>query len=225
MNFKTFALATAAVVGISGAASAATLSVNGGVGPIVFNAPGSNYGSDCSGGSTHCYDPNGAVAAGLTETLQGFFSAATYPGLEISGPATIRVTFLGKEAGAKNAAMSGPSGSISNTDTVGSSFTAMVGGPGVLDFTFEVLAGAGGAPTGAKAGSGGFVGSAAIAFSAVFNGGQSVYAFFDDSGASNNRDWDDMVVRIDVIPVPAAGLLLLGGLGAMAAMKRRRKAA
>jgi hypothetical protein len=212
MNFKTFALATAAVVGISGAASAATMSVSGGD-TLTFGTD--NYSAITPGCVSTCYNPHG-LAAGLTETLSVFTSAPS--GLNISKDATIRVTFLGKEAGATNTAFSMGGGSVTNLDAVGSSFTAMVGGPGILDFTFS-------SNLGTSAGSGGFVGTAAIAFSAVFNGGQSVYAYFDDSGAADDRDWDDMVVRIDVIPVPAAGLLLLGGLGAMAAMKRRRKAA
>lgn len=215
MNFKTLALATAAAVGISGAASAATISVSGGL-PVTFGT--GNYSAPTPGCVSTCYNPNGPLAAGLTETLSVF--TAPPSGLNISGNATIRVTFLGKEAGAENFAFSMLGDEISNNGAVGSSFTAMVSGPGALAFNFRSTV-----HGGTSAGSSGFTGTAAIAFSAVFNGGQSIYAFFDDSGAANDRDWDDMVVRIDVIPVPAAGLLLLGGLGAMAAMKRRRKAA
>lgn len=92
----------------------------------------------------------------------------------------------------------------------------------MLDFNFTSSLEIGGVNV--SAGSGGFVGSAVIAFSAVFNGGRSVYAFFGDSVSNNNRDWDDMVVRIDVAPIPASALPLLAGLGGIAAIKRRKKA-
>lgn len=212
MNFKTLALATVAAIGVSGAASAATLSVVGGA-PLAFGT--GNYSAGPAGCVTTCYNPGGP-AAGLTEALRVFTAAPA--GLNITGPAPIRVTFLGKEAGATNTAFSLGGGSVTNIMAVGSSFTSMIGGPGLANFNFS-------SSLGTSAGSAGFTGSAAIAFGAVFNGGRSVFAFFDDSGAANDRDWDDMVVRIDVVPVPAAGLLLLGGLGAFAAVKRRRKAA
>lgn len=142
-----------------------------------------------------------------------------YPGLEISGAAPIKVTFLGKEAGASNVAFSMAGGSITNDNAnIGSSYIVDVM-MGTVDFTFRSIS------LGTKAGADGFTGTAAIAFSAVTNGGRTVFAYFDDSGGSDDRDWDDMVVRIDVVPVPAAGLLLLGGLGGLAALKRRRKSA
>ena len=41
-----------------------------------------------------------------------------------------------------------------------------------------------------------------------------------------DRDFDDFALRIDIapVPLPAAGFLLLAGLGAMGAVARRRKA-
>jgi hypothetical protein len=79
--------------------------------------------------ATECYNPSGP-AGRLEEDLKVFLTAASYPGLWISDTAPIRVTFLGKEAGASNVAMSGVGGSVSNDDTPGSFYTAMVSGPG-----------------------------------------------------------------------------------------------
>ena len=54
--------------------------------------------------------------------------------------------------------------------------------------------------------------------------GDVVWVFFDDSGASDDDNHDDMVVRISAVPLPA-GVLLLGlGLGGLAAYRRRQAA-
>ena len=232
MNFKTFALATVASLGISTAASAATLSLSGGSSDTLKAAgtAGTNFRLCQPGeGNTTCFNPNG-LAAGLVPVgfqISEFFSSPV--GLTISGPATIKVTYLGKEANARNTAFTLAGGSIQNLNAnVGDSFTSVVNTlgpwPAELDFNFS-------SALGTAAGSAGFVAAgsatAGIAFSNVFSGGKSVYAFFDDSGATQDRDWDDMVVRIDVlsqVPVPAAGFLLLGGLGGLAALKRRKAA-
>lgn len=52
--------------------------------------------------------------------------------------------------------------------------------------------------------------------------GSPTYVILEWASAVNNSFSYD--VRIDPIPLPAAGWLLLGGLGGLAAMKRRKKA-
>ena len=59
---------------------------------------------------------------------------------------------------------------------------------------------------------------------------QTLFLFFDDGGAGNDDNHDDLVIRLSVgagnttptpVPLPATGLLLLGALGGMRMMKRR----
>ncbi len=54
--------------------------------------------------------------------------------------------------------------------------------------------------------------------------------WFDDGGASNDDNHDDMAIRISVsagsisqVPVPAAGLLLLTALGGLGVARRRKQ--
>ncbi|MFZ1663304.1 MAG: VPLPA-CTERM sorting domain-containing protein, partial [Paracoccaceae bacterium] len=74
-----------------------------------------------------------------------------------------------------------------------------------------------------------------IAGNAAATVGNSVWMFLDDSGGIGpnggpNGDYDDLIVRMDVIPttapipVPAAGFLLVGALGGLGLMRRRQKA-
>ncbi|SEW44270.1 VPLPA-CTERM protein sorting domain-containing protein [Cognatiyoonia koreensis] len=47
----------------------------------------------------------------------------------------------------------------------------------------------------------------------------------DDDGNNKDDNHDDIIVRVDIsaVPIPASGLLLLAGMGGLAAMRRRRK--
>lgn len=154
-------------------------------------------------------------------------------GLYISGNSTVKYTFLGKEASAENALFTIGGASLSNTMAVGSSITVSQTGPGFVDFFFQ---------TQEKGwwedinGNGTFseffsitnglttqFSGLAIAFSAVFNNGRSVLAFFGDGRGDN--DYDDMVIRIDIVPLPATALMLLGAVGGLGALRLRRKTA
>lgn len=52
----------------------------------------------------------------------------------------------------------------------------------------------------------------------------TVFLAFDDNPGNPDDNHDDFIVRMDVaaIPVPAAGLLLVGALGGLAALRRRK---
>jgi len=68
---------------------------------------------------------------------------------------------------------------------------------------------------------GGAPGGMAGSFSADLSGGATPTFFLQYSGASGG---ETINIGIAAVPVPAAGFLLLGGLGGLAALKRRKKA-
>ncbi|GHF74897.1 VPLPA-CTERM sorting domain-containing protein [Seohaeicola zhoushanensis] len=224
MKLKKIAIAAAATATMAaGAASAATLTFSPSTGVAVAWGSGNYNAGPCAATPTKCYDPTG-TAAGLALDLHTFDSSNPGPGLHLDKAATLTVTFLGKEAGATNVAFS-LGGDVSNNDLVGTSYKVSVGA-GALDFAFKSSLGT------VASNDGNFVDTAtrrsAMGFSDIFTDGTTsyVYAYFDDSGAGLDRDYDDMVVKITVssVPVPAAGFLLIAGLGGLAALKRRKKA-
>jgi hypothetical protein len=188
------------------AASAATLSIDGGTG---VNLPGSYSLSGLGGGPS------------VGDLVMNFVGLGG--GLKLDGPAKITFTFIGKEAGFSNTAVELIGGGVLLDSIAGAtiSFTQMAGG--FVDFMF-VTNGLGGQSI--RNGGVSSHPDLDMAFSSISNYGQSVYALFGDGGGGNDNDLDDMLVKIDVaaVPVPAAGLLLMGALGGLAALRRRKYA-
>lgn len=111
---------------------------------------------------------------------------------------------------------------------------------GLLDFSFSTFGNGGSTVTNGT--NPGPVGNG-INFFASFgnapgdqtNSGSVLWLFFDDDGAGPDDNHDDLVIKLSIaglpgggpglnaVPVPAAGFLLFGALGGLAAMRRRKK--
>lgn len=228
-TLKTMLLAGATVLGMAGGASALTFdSIPGGT-------PATN---------------NGLSPLGLSDPLNGWYGAELFL---VGGPATITATFLGSEAGNTNSfffggdsavttpGAGGSNGVWTNNNTAGGGFKTWSANvnSGSLTFSFTTNGGlsvANGSNPDNTVG----VASPGVNFFASFvqnqnaGSGQGVYLFFDDDGANNDDNHDDMVMRLDitsgdgritVVPLPAGGLLLLTALGGVAVLRRRRKTA
>ena len=155
------------------------------------------------------------VIAGATGGVFGQLSATTETWLS--------VTFLGKEAGNVNfyiASGGRVENSATNEVAVGDTFTFNVGS-GLIDFGF------GGSSTETAASNiDNFIGKIAyIANDGTYKDAEgNPFAFligFNDGG-STDADYDDYVVGVSAVPVPAALPLLASALG-MFGVARRRK--
>ena len=212
---KTLALAAGLALGtLASAASAATLSLSGGTTVAVPND----------------YDPHPGVSVpggAFTLFKSGRNGGSIGGGLKLDSEAMVTYTFLGKEAAATNTLIDLSQGTatalFTNKVAAGTSATVRDDG-GFLDFVFRTN---GLKPKGHPAIANGGASDdkrLGLAFSDIFNEGRSVIAAFGDGRGDN--DYDDLVVQIDVapVPVPAAGLLLVGALGAMGGLRRMRRA-
>jgi hypothetical protein len=143
----------------------------------------------------------------------------------LDGKARVTFTYMLKEAAYTNVLAETTAGwnQIFNTasSTIGTQSASVVMGPGLLAFTLKTLGQAL-----AFANDGTAQGTVRPAFRTIFNTGRSVIVGSDDSGAGPDKDYDDLVARIDVapVPLPAAAWLLVAGLGGLGLAARRRPA-
>lgn len=201
----------ASTLAFTGQVNAATLSFVGGTSGVTLPA---NF-----SGASHL------SLTGLTagvDQVTTFDSSNPNQGLALSGSSKIRFDYLGKEAGYTNQAIELDGlGILFNTATsaLGSSVVVQLnpGAFGLLPFKF-ITSGGGGQ----EAENGNIDNPLAIAFSAISADGKSVIALFGDG--AGDHDYDDMAIRISVVPLPPALLLFGGALLGLAWLGKRRPA-
>lgn len=203
------AVGAAALLAV-GAAQAATLSLVGGTPDTLPSNYDSNNTGLSDGDSVTVFDS----------------SNTTSEGLKLSGVATLKFEFLGEEADFENFAIETMGGTVL-ADNMTFSYGDFVivqltpDAEGLLPFKFTTDGGVNGPA--AEAINGNITSPLSMAFSAISEDGRSVIALFGDG--FGDTDFDDLQVRISVVPLPPAMALFGGALLGLGWLSRRRKQA
>jgi hypothetical protein len=183
-------------------------------------------------GITGSPDATGGVnefAGQLATALPGLvlLSGASF---SLAGPAVLTFTAIGAESSYNNAFNVTGLGTLSESGdygfpvgnlltTAGSGSLSGTFGPGLLDGLMSFTSNIGLTSTPGMGTFGVFVSGGA--------GNHSVFFLaYDDNGAGPDDNHDDFLIRVNVaaVPLPAAGFLLIGALGGLAVLRRRKTA-
>jgi hypothetical protein len=206
MKTKLFGLILAALMLVGASAQAAVLSLSGGSGTTI---PG-NF-------NTGAFPPIPGIVTGTPITE---FSFGSVGGLSVSGPANITFQYLGKDADFHNTFSLGAQLFSTTTSVVGDTQQVAAGG-GLIPFIFHTSGG--GFPLSATNG-GPIAFGISIAFADLHDG--TFLALFNDGGGSpDDRDFNDMIVRVSVsaVPLPAAAWLLISAVLGLVSFSRIRR--
>lgn len=174
-------------------------------------------------------DFNGALAPNISSDITVFNGAFT-GGVSLNYDADLRFTYLGTEAAFENEGFTGTGAVVSfnnKTSTIGD-FAEEFTLAGLIDFTYETFGQTGAACHTAPGGCSivnGVGSSLASLWLGVYEDtvNDSIILLFGDG--IGDSDFDDMAIRVSVVPVPAAIWLFGSALLAFAGFSTRRKAA
>ena len=203
------------------AASAASLSIVGGNDVVL---PG-NHDPNYSG-----LDPALLPSIGVGDTVKAFADGGTTGeifnganGLMLDAAARIRITFLGKQANATNIALNKSGGSLNNKTSARGDFIESLDLPNWVELVFETYNNDGTIFRGDIENNTAGQADDGLNMAFYLENDKNALAFFGDG--RGDVDFDDMVVRISIVPLPAGGLLLLSALGGFAVVRRKAKKA